>query len=98
MREISNLMIRRILCKPLNLIVEVEVRLSNLFRGSSGDSGYKVIVDGDRGHSYSKWFHTRQSAREYKKLIRRDPGFKDVTIIHQIVTEEGFILDEKTIF
>ena len=91
-------MTRRILCKPLSLLVEVEVKIFDLFRSSPGDSGYKVIVDGDRGHSYSKWFHTRQSAREYKNLIRRDPGFKDVKIIHQIVTEEGFILDEKTIF
>ncbi|MBR3353391.1 hypothetical protein IKG49_02245 [Candidatus Saccharibacteria bacterium] len=74
------------------------MKMLDLFRGSPEDSGYKVIVNGDRGHSYSKWFHTRQSAREYKRLIRRDPGFKDIKIIHQIVTEEGFILDEKTIF
>lgn len=91
-------MIRRIICKSLNLLVGVEVKMLDLFRGSPEDSGYKVIVNGDRGHSYSKWFHTRQSAREYKRLIRRDPGFKDIKIIHQIVTEEGFILDEKTIF
>lgn len=91
-------MIRRITCKSLNLLVEIEVKMLDLFRGSPENSGYKVIVDGDRGHSYSKWFHARQSAREYKKLIRRDPGFKDVKIIHQIVTEEGFILDEKIIF
>ena len=91
-------MIRMIICKSLNLLVGVEVKMLDLFRGSPEDSGYKVIVNGDRGHSYSKWFHTRQSAREYKRLIRRDPGFKDIKIIHQIVTEEGFILDEKTIF
>ena len=91
-------MIRRIICKSLNLLVGVEVKMLDLFRSSPEDSGYKVIVNGDRGHSYSKWFHTRQSAREYKRLIRRDPGFKDIKIIHQIVTEEGFILDEKTIF
>ncbi len=91
-------MLRRTLCKPLSLIVEVEVKLFDLFHGSCGNSGYKVIVDGDRGHSYSKWFHARESARAYKRLIRRDPGFKDVKIIHQITTEEGFIIDEKTIF
>ena len=91
-------MLRRIKCKVQHLLAEVEVGLFDRIRGSDENSGYKVIVDGDRNHSYSKWFRTRQSAREYKRIIKRDPGFNEVLIIHQIATEEGFILDEKIIF
>ena len=70
----------------------------DVFLDIKGESNYKVIVNGLRNHPHSAWFRTRQSARDYKKLIRRDPEFDDVKIIRQITTEEGFIIDDKIIF
>lgn len=64
----------------------------------TGSTSYKVIVNSARNHPHSAWFRTRQSARDYKKLIKRDPGFSDIRIIRQITTEEGYIIDDQIIF
>lgn len=92
------MLIRRIKCKLAHLFVAAEIRQNDIAWISENQSGYKVIIAGNLNHPYNRWFRTRQAAREYKRLLRQDPGFKEVCIIRQIVTEEGYILGEKKIF
>lgn len=92
------MLIRRIKCKLLHLFAAAEVRRNDLDWMSESKSSYKVIVSGNLKHPYNRWFRTRQLAREYKRILCQDPGFSDVVIIRQIVTEEGYILGETKVF
>lgn len=63
----------------------------------SSELSYKVIVDGERNHPYSHWFRTRQDARDYKRLLKRERRFDNVYIVKQTITKEGYIWSEDII-
>ena len=63
----------------------------------SSELSYKVIVNGDRNHPYSHWFRTRQDARDYKRLLKKERRFGEIYIVRQTITEEGYIWSEDII-
>lgn len=63
----------------------------------SSELSYKVVVNGDRNHPYSHWFRTRQDARDYKRLLKKERRFDDIYIIKQTITKEGYIWGEDII-